>query len=115
MYTRAWSAHGLAIRTGRLGRTETKVELASIATQKAERVSTAGRRSSTRCVERCGKKGRTFSDVMPPGRVEGVAGAPAGDVRAVRVAGAVLVLVRRPDLRLPVQLRERVDVTLPSA
>ena len=34
MYTRAWSAHGLAIRAGRLGRTETKVELASIATQK---------------------------------------------------------------------------------
>ena len=112
MYTRAWSAHGLAIRAGRLGRTETKVELASIATQKQ---SASERRSSTRCVERCGKKGRTFSDVMPPGRVEGVAGAPAGDVRAVRVAGAVLVLIRRSDLRLPVQLRERVDVTLPSA
>ena len=51
---------------------------------------------------------------MPPGRIEGVVRAPAGDGRAVRVAGAVLVLVRGPEVGLRVELRERVDIALPS-
>ena len=58
---------------------------------------------------------RTFSNVVPPGRVERVVGAPARNIRTVRLTRAVFVLIRGPQLGLRVKLRERIDVTLPSA
>ena len=58
---------------------------------------------------------RTFRDQMPPSGVEGVVGTPTSDAAAIRLAGAVLVFIRRPKGVLPVETGERVDVTLPPA
>ena len=57
--------------------------------------------------------GHTFSNVVPPGRVERVVGPPRGDTRAVCLARVVLILVCRSKLTLAIKMRERVDVTLP--
>ena len=56
----------------------------------------------------------TLGDMVPPGGVQRVVGAPAGDVCAVRLASAVLELVRWREPCLVVQMRERVDVGPPS-
>ncbi len=80
-------------------RTVTKVGFASIAVGvtggwgKSETITPLDK-NSPRQVE------RTFRNVMPPRCIEGVVGAPSVDARAVRLAGAILVLVRRPKLGL---------------
>ena len=57
---------------------------------------------------------RTFGDQVPPGGVERVVRAPAGDVRAVGLTGAVLVLVGGAELNLRVELREGIHVAHPA-
>ena len=49
---------------------------------------------------------RTFSNVVPPRRIERIVGPPARNVRAVLLACAVFILVCGPELRLRVKLRE---------
>ena len=44
--------------------------------------------------------------MVPPGGVQRIVRAPAGNIRAVRLAGAVLELVRRREPGLVVQVRE---------
>lgn len=59
----------------------------------------AHRRDEYRCMV------RTFADMVLTRRAERVVGSPAGDGRAIRVARAVLVLLRRPKLHLRVELQ----------
>ena len=57
--------------------------------------------------------GHTFRDVVPPGCVERVIGTPARDIRAVRLASAVLERESRSDFGLVIQAWEGVHVGEP--